>query len=278
VTIVTASITSEIVVLSIFAIIRTVWPSVTPDVGALIRGGPAYLRDNYQQFAIWGIGMLAASVALAYVATIPTVRRGLAKVHLTGPYPHSSAVSAWWTLFEHFADGRQVHVGCILDDGSYLGGNLVSFNTAADDVPERELVLGAPIIYRQPSGQQEQEYRASGASVAARRIVALFVTYVVEQVTASSQAGEEAEEEGGRRPRWQGHLRWLLALPYPLPLLHRTHQPLSPLRLWAFPTDHPALLIPLPHVERRSHQYPLTSVATEPSRQPDQSLVRGLCV
>ena len=193
VTIFTASITSEIVVLTIFAIIRTVRPSITPDVGTLIRGGTTYLRGNYQQFALWGLGLLAASVLLAYVATIPRVRRAMSGLPFVGEYPHSSAVSAWWMLFEHYAAGRQVHVACILDDGSYVGGNLVSFNTSADDAPERELVLGAPIIYRQPGGRREREYLASGVSIAAQRIVTLFVTYV-EQVTASSQAEEVAEE------------------------------------------------------------------------------------
>jgi len=191
VTIVTASITSEIAVLILFAIVRSVWPSVTPDVGALIRGGSAYLGGNYRQFAIWGGGLLAFSTALAYLATIPAIRRGMAKLHLAGPYPHSSAVSAWWMLFERFAAGRRVHVACTLDDGSAVAGNLQSFNTSADDSPERELVLGAPIMYRPPGGQkeQEQEYLVSGASVAAQRIVTLFVTYV-EPVTPPSQ-GEE---------------------------------------------------------------------------------------
>jgi Family of unknown function (DUF6338) len=194
VTIVTASITSEIAVLILFAIARSVWPSATPDVGALIRGGSAYLRGNYREFAIWGAGLLACSTVLAYVATIPAVRRGMARLHLAGPYPHSSAVSAWWMLFERFAKGRQVHVACILDDGSSVGGSLQSFNTSADDVPERELVLGAPIMYRPPGGRKEQEYPVSGVSVAAQRIVALFVTYV-EPVTPPSQEEAGAAEE-----------------------------------------------------------------------------------
>ena len=197
VTIVTASITSEIAVLIVFAFIRSQWPSATPDVGALIRSGSAYLRENYRQFAIWGIGMLAASVALAYVATIPAVRGGLAKLHLAGAYPHSSAVSAWWVLFKHFDEGRQIHVGCILEDGSYVGGHLASFNASADDAPERELILGAPITYRQPGGRRAREYPSSGVSIAAHRIVTLFVTYV-EPTMASLAAAAEGAAEAGR--------------------------------------------------------------------------------
>jgi hypothetical protein len=97
-------------------------------------------------------------------------------------------------LFERFAEGRRVHVACILDDGSYVEGSLVSFNTSADDAPERELVLGAPIMYRQPGGQEEKEYLVSGVSVAAQRIVTLFVTYV-EQLTSLSEGKEVAPSE-----------------------------------------------------------------------------------
>src|SRR6266566_2966950 len=194
VTIVTVSITSEIAVLTLFAVVRSLWPSLTPDVGALIRGGSAYLRGNYQEFAIWGVGLLAFSVALAYTATIPAIRRGLAKLHLVGAYPHNSAVSAWWMLFERFAEGREVHVACTLDDGSYVQGRLQSFNTSAEDTLDRELVLGAPIMYRPSGGQEEKEYLASGVSIAAQRIVTLFVTYV-EQVTSALEGKEAAPSE-----------------------------------------------------------------------------------
>jgi hypothetical protein len=57
------------------------------------------------------------------------------------------------------------------------------------------LVLAAPITYRPSRGREEQEYPASGVSVAAHRIVSLFVTYV-EQITPPSQVEAEAEEEG----------------------------------------------------------------------------------
>jgi uncharacterized protein DUF6338 len=193
VTIFTASITSEIVVLIIFAIIRTVHPSNTPDVGALIRGGIPYLRANYQQFAVWGAGFLAASVLLAYVATIPRVRRGLAKLHLARPYPHSSVASAWWTAFIDLAGGRQIEVGCILDDGSLVRGHLQSFNRSADDDADRELILVDPIKYRPPGDTQEHDYPVSTVCIAARHIVTMFVNYL-EQVTSPAVAGEAAPE------------------------------------------------------------------------------------
>src|SRR5690348_8380297 len=65
VAIVSASVTSELVALGIFAAIRTIWPSITPNVGALLIQGNLYLHGNqghrghYQIFAAWGIGLLA---------------------------------------------------------------------------------------------------------------------------------------------------------------------------------------------------------------------------
>ena len=88
----------------VFAGIRALWPSVTPDVGALVRDGGTYLRgsgDHHGQYgnvAAWGIGLLTTAVVLAYLATKPKIRRRLE--WLTGPYPHDSTVSAWWILFE----------------------------------------------------------------------------------------------------------------------------------------------------------------------------------
>jgi Family of unknown function (DUF6338) len=78
--VVAASVSFELIVLVAFAVIRTVWPGNTPDVGALVRNGNAYLRGrnghagHYGQVAIWAVAMLAVSVALAYAATFAGFR------------------------------------------------------------------------------------------------------------------------------------------------------------------------------------------------------------
>jgi hypothetical protein len=186
VAIVAASVSSEITVLILFALARWLWPSLTPDAGALIHGGSTYLRDHYREFAAWGTAMLLLSVALAYAATVPAIRR-----RLPGSYPHDSTVSAWWLLFERLPLGRSVYVACTLDDGSSVRGGLQSFNKSADDDPDRELVLAAPIAYKLPDDDEEQDYPVSAVCVAARRIVTMFVSYV-DRVTSSSET--EASE------------------------------------------------------------------------------------
>lgn len=196
VAIVAASITSELVVLGLFAIVRWQWPTSTPDVGALLNHSGAYWRGHYHQVAAWSIGMLAVAVALAYTATVPAVRRRTKWLPFTEPYPHDSTVSAWWILFERWAGNRQIDVGCILDDGSYIRGNLHTFNNSADDSPDRELILRHPISYRPPGDDKDHEYPASAACVNARRIVTMFVTYTdTPQLISSSEEEEEPAAE-----------------------------------------------------------------------------------
>ena len=182
VAIVAASITSELVVLVVFAGIRALWPSITPDIGALIRDGGAYLRGSsehpgqYRLVAVWGIALLAVASVGAYLATKPKIRRLATRV--TGPYPHDSTVSAWWILFERWPNGRDVQVACMLDDGSALRGQFGSFNISADDSPDRDLILKEPIFYRPPGEvAREVPWDMSAVCCSARNIVSIFVIY-----------------------------------------------------------------------------------------------------
>ena len=183
VTIVAASVSFELIVLVLFAVIRTLFPSNTPDFGALIRDSGGYLRGHghhpghYGQVAIWAVGMLAASALLAYLATWPQVRAAASKVKLAGPYPHESAVSAWWTLFDTWKQGRDITVGCALDDGSYVEGRLGSFSRVADDQADRDLILTEPMSRRAPGADNLTPYEGGAMCISARKIVAVFVNY-----------------------------------------------------------------------------------------------------
>jgi hypothetical protein len=181
VAVVYASVISEIIVLVIFAVIRVLWPSGTPNVGALLSQGNLYLLGNkshkghYQIFALWALALLLASMFIAYLATIPRLRRLGGR--LTGAYPHESAVSGWWMLFEQWKKARKIEVICILDDASSIRGQLGSFNTSADDSPDRDLVLIDPLYYIPPGEEDEVAYDVGAVCIAARRIVIMFVNY-----------------------------------------------------------------------------------------------------
>ena len=225
VAIVAASVTSELAVLGLFAAIRALFPSWTPDVGAVIRhGGGAYAASHYRSLATLGLILLAASTGVAYLATVPRFRP-FARVPVIGAYPHDSTVSGWWVLFEKWrvirktVPGkkpgktrevkviRNVKAGCLLDDGSYVSGWLASFNNSADDSLDRDLVLKAPIEVR-PKGAPEpiQHPSASAASIPASRIVTLFVGYVepAEVVAAAElvplRAAEPQAEQADLEP------------------------------------------------------------------------------
>ena len=194
VAIVSASVVSEVVVLAIFAVVRAVWPSRTPNVGALLGQGSLYLLGNrshhghYQIFAVWGLVLLVCATAIAYAATVPRLRR--AGEWLLGPYPHESTVSSWWILFERWKKARGIRVICSLDDGSVIRGQFGSFNISADDSPDRDLILMNPLYYTPPGEEDEVPYPVSAVCISARRIVTMFVNYTAPAgVTSPSSSG-----------------------------------------------------------------------------------------
>jgi len=201
--VIAASVSVELVVLVLFAVVRVLLPSsLTPDVGALVRDSGSYLRGNdgqaghYGQVAIWAIALLAVSVALAYSASVPAIRRKFRSFATAGDRfpkgvrdfiddtlgesPHESNASAWWMLFDAWVEDRGktgVRVRCFLEDGSYVEGELGSFSREADDKHERDLFLVEPIQFRPPGGHKVEPYAASAVCISAARIVTMFVTY-----------------------------------------------------------------------------------------------------
>lgn len=197
--VVAASVTFELVVLLVFAIIRTIWPHLTPDVGALVRDDHSYLAGRgghagrYSQVALWAVGMIAVAAVLAYLATLPQARKLAVKV--LEDYPHHSTVSAWWLMFETWQGQRDIHVGCVLDDESYVEGWLGSFSPAADDNPDRDIVLTEPILYRPAGTSRAEPYECGAVCISAARIMAMFVNYSAgEGVTSALEPVEGVEQ------------------------------------------------------------------------------------
>jgi hypothetical protein len=208
--VVAASVSSELVILVIFAVIRILLPSLTPDVGALVRGG-GYLRSHYGRVVVWAIVLLAVSVALAYSASVPSTRSTLREFatkgkrfpktrnlvgNALGEYPHESNASAWWKLFDTWAGEAadvSVRVKCFIEDGSCVEGELASFSREADDKPERDLILAEPICFRPAGGSDMKPYEASVVCISASRIVTMFVTYTQKaQITSPAASAAVA--------------------------------------------------------------------------------------
>lgn len=178
------SLAADAVVLMIFGVLRAALPTLTPDVGQLIRTPTDYLRASYVLVSWWSLGLLVLATGIAGLVGSGALRRGLSRLPRSPvspvSLPHEAGVSAWWLAFRN-QPGSQVHVGCVLTDGSFVSGWLLSFSNQADDIADRDLTLASPIKYR-PAGCDTvvEQMGVGSVVVAARQIALIFVSYVVE--------------------------------------------------------------------------------------------------
>jgi hypothetical protein len=176
VVIVIASLVSLAATGLVFAAIRALWPGATPDVRSLIFRPHAYLEAHYVSTAWWSAGFLVVAIVGAL---------GAAALPATAPDP--STMSSWWIAFDGRAE--EIHVGCALDDGSYVSGRLASYSQVAEDTADRDLVLRAPLSVRPPGGSELRPLdRAALMTISARHIVTMTVTYVRRPAPAPAPA------------------------------------------------------------------------------------------
>lgn len=161
----------DVAALGVFAILRVALPDHTPDLGRLLRDGRTYFDANYAYIGWWALGLLALACAFGFVL-------GRWPPPFTPVFADDiQFTSAWWDLFQQYPDS-EVYVGCELEDGSYLGGALFTYNSDEDESENRELALSAPITYR-PAGTNEETLidDVGAVSVSARQIKFMTVTY-----------------------------------------------------------------------------------------------------
>ena len=181
--IVTASLAALVGTGAIFAIIRVLLPGVTPDVRAALFSTHAYLQGHYVRTAWWAVTFLAVAVlgamGVAEVQEGQWLRRSRYLRGLAAP-PDPSTQSGWWIVFRPGLDaGHGVHVGCTLDDGSYVSGRLRSYSQVAEDTADRDLVLRAPIKVRPRGAAEAQEVQnVTWMMISARHIITMALTYV----------------------------------------------------------------------------------------------------
>ena len=176
-----AGVVSVITGLIIFAIIRAVVPSRTPDVGELLRTPGSYIREQLPYLSAWALTVLAISSTSAYFFG-----------RLSPRLPSNIAVeSAWWSAFESIPDSNetQVYVDCYLMDDSVLSGYLYSYSVDIEETMDRELCLVAPVGYKAAGSFRPEELEDAGIiTVSAARIKFVVVTYfdVDEEIHSSS--------------------------------------------------------------------------------------------
>jgi hypothetical protein len=181
--IVTASLTAVAVTGMVFGLIRVIWPGETPDVRSLLFQPHAYLQAHYVATAWWGGAfILVAVLGAAGVAFAQGSARfaGTGPFRLLAPPPDPSSMSSWWIAFSGRDPAREeIHVGCAMDNGSFISGRLYSYSQLAADSADRDLVLRAPLSVRAAGSTDVQPIeRAALITVSARNIVSMTVTYV----------------------------------------------------------------------------------------------------
>jgi len=189
--VVCVSLAANTAALVLFAAGRALVPGLTPDVGALVRDPTGYLVVNYVAVFWWSLGLLTVATALAAWVGSGKARRLLARVLRRLPSrfsrfrpdpdlrPHAAGVSGWWLAFNNMP-GTKVHLGCILNDGSFISGWLLSYSNQAEDISDRDLTLAGPIRFRSVGSEVTLDRPGVGAVVvSARNIALLLVSYVV---------------------------------------------------------------------------------------------------
>lgn len=186
-----------------FAVVRILLPTRTPDIGALVRHPGDYAREHYASLAWWGLGLLMAAcllgVALASTDIGAKTAARLGRIPglrwLAPPANSVTFQSAWWRLFHQHEDSL-VHVGCHLDDGSFISGWLLSYAADHDETGDRELTLSAPVFFRPAGDADGADLDGVGAvAVSARRIVDLLVSYVTDDHQATTGPAQDGDDE-----------------------------------------------------------------------------------
>lgn len=192
VSIVFASLSCNLGALLLFGIVRIVFPSITPDIGALVRQGQSYWAADYGRINAYGLVVYGVALAIAFVASHPKVRgagfwdnkliRGIVGA------PVLDSRSAWSRLFG-VADDTIVRVACEFDDGSWVDGWVYDWNAQPEEDADRSIVLHAPIRARASGADATVHLVGIGYTLISQsRIVRLDVTHVEAQNRAQFNA------------------------------------------------------------------------------------------
>ncbi|WP_163512221.1 DUF6338 family protein [Fodinicola acaciae] len=176
------SIVSEAAAVALFIAVSTLVSIWRIDFDALVRQPEPYFQVNYRQIILTCALLVVGATVMTSVAALPWTSRSIRALRavraVLGERADEPFFSAWTKIFVGQPDAY-VHVGCNLDDGSFISGYLDSWTRSSEDLPDRDLTLIGDIKYRAPGDAVVEKCGSvSGAVISARRIVSLMVTYV----------------------------------------------------------------------------------------------------
>jgi hypothetical protein len=214
--IIVASLTCSALSLAVAAILRVRRPGATPDVGELVRRPHDYVVENYRLVGGWALMLLGIACLIGFVAADPRLRRFGARPAVQRPLRWllgSSPTdidpnSAWYRLMHLYDDldpPLRIYVGCELDDGSYVSGELYSVSTQPEETADRDLVIMGPILHRSEDGALE-ELDVGFSVISARRIIRLDFSHL-DPTTPLPTVPAEAPPVAGKLRRALRELR-----------------------------------------------------------------------
>lgn len=164
----------------------------SPRFSALNRDPSGYVEGHFTAVWLWSGAALAVACSVAYGAgagwwrePLPASLRARLDARTRRLEPQHSA---WWLLFREHAD-TDVYLGCVLDDGSYLAGQLHSYSRVPTEHGDRELTLRGDISYRPPGDDTTTTLPdVNAVAVSAKRLTFLTVSYLPRPPGASPPA------------------------------------------------------------------------------------------
>ena len=115
--------------------------------------------------------------------------------------PALSDESVWHRYFFIRAPkDSYVYLECHLNDGSYVAGPLVWYNTDLEDSPDRDLVIGQPLTLLGPDGEPIEGSLGAQAILSAREIRQILVTYVDRSTIDVEEGRSSGLTPGGSEP------------------------------------------------------------------------------
>jgi len=192
------SVVCLVITVLILSALRWRLPDRTPDVGALVRNPGSYAKGNYVALAWWAFAAIVFATLLGAlsadrraVGLWERVTRWRVTRWIVGT-PSIGHTSAWYSAF-HLRDSEpgRTWLGVQMDDGSYIDGQLLSFNVAADEDEKRELILMRPHV------RTEKVDRVPMAQdltiLSARHIIRIDVTRIAPERPPVPSQPEEAQ-------------------------------------------------------------------------------------
>lgn len=182
-TVVLVGLLCDIVVLSGLAGIQALRNDHKPDLAAFLASPAKYATDNLGLIWWSSLGLLAAACILGLIlggVSLDKVGKGKSEPNRLrrilsdrlGPVEFASA----WNKYLAVSEDEVVWCSCILEDGSWVGGNVRWFNTDLEESPDRDLVLMRPIRFRNPGDSDAHDLPDDLLFVSARRILFFGVT------------------------------------------------------------------------------------------------------